>query len=896
MDTLYLVDGSNYLFRAFHALPNLTNAAGMPTGAIYGVVNMLKRLQTEYQPEYAAVVFDAKGGSFRNDLYPEYKANRSEMPEDLVPQIAKLHPLIEALGFTLLCESGVEADDVIGTLASQADAAGMQVRIFTGDKDMAQLVNDRVWMVDTMKEVNLDPQGVFAKFGVKPTQIIDYLTLMGDKVDNIPGVPKVGPKTAAKWLGQYDNLDALLNHADEIKGKVGENLREALPQLPLSRELVTIRCDVDLPYLPEQLSLAAADTERLVDFYADLGFKTWLAEMLEQSGETEAGTHVESVYHTILSLEDWALWRERLETANTFAFDTETDSLDALNARIVGVSFALDCGEAAYLPLRHSYIGVPIQLDMTQILAELKPILENPKIAKLGQNLKYDAHVLLNHGIELRGIAEDTLLASYVLDSNGRHDLDTLALKYLSRRLISYEDVAGKGKQQIPFAQVALEQAVPYAAEDAEVCVCLNQSLQQQLEKTPHLQRVYRELEMPLLPVILKMERRGVLVDVEKLQQQSTELGDQIQQLEQQAYEVAGEKFNLGSPKQLQAILFEKLELPVLKKTPKGQPSTAESVLQNLADEYELPRIIMQHRSLSKLKSTYTDSLPLQVNQKTGRIHSNYHQAVTATGRLSSSDPNLQNIPIRSAEGRKIRQAFIAPEGYVLLAADYSQVELRIMAQLSGDAGLLGAFERGEDVHSTTAAEIFDVALSEVTREQRRSAKAINFGLIYGMSAFGLAKQLKIERKLAQDYIDRYFARYPAVKDYMESIKTLAAEQGFVETAFGRRLYLNDINASNHQRRQYAERTAINAPMQGTAADLIKRAMIAIDTRLQTLDLDLHLIMQVHDELVFEVKQAELEAATTLIQTLMSDAGAGILDKVELTTEVGSGQHWDAAH
>jgi len=896
MDTLYLVDGSNYLFRAFHAMPGLSNNQGMPTGAIYGVINMLRRLQSEYKPRYAAIIFDAKGGSFRNDLYPEYKANRGEMPAELIPQINKLYPLIEALGFSVLSEAGVEADDVIGTLAAQAQAVDMQVRIFSGDKDMAQLVNEHVWVVDTMKALTLDPAGVKTKFGVRPNQIIDYLTLMGDKVDNVPGVPKVGTKTAAKWLAQYDNLDALLNQSEQIKGKVGENLRAASAYLPLSRELVTIRCDVDLPCVPEQLTVDAPQQGLLVDFYAELGFKTWLAETLEQSGSSKAGVHVETIYHTILSLEDWAIWLQRLQTAKIFAFDTETNSLNPLTAEIIGVSFALDCGEAAYMPLRHSYIGVPILLDFDAILNDLKPILENPQIAKLGQNLKYDAHILLNHGIQLCGIADDTLLAAYVLDSNGRHDLDTLALKYLSRRLISYSDVAGKGKQQIPFAQVALEQAAPYAAEDAEVCVCLQQILQQKLQDNSRLNAVYQQLEMPLLPILLKMERRGVLVDVAKLQAQSLELALKIQQLTTQAYELAGEEFNLASPKQLQSILFEKLELPILKKTPKGQPSTAESVLQNLAEEYELPRVIMQHRSLSKLKSTYTDSLPTQLNPKTGRIHCSYNQIVTATGRLSSSEPNLQNIPIRSEEGRKIRQAFIAPEGYMLLSADYSQVELRIMAELSGDKGLLNAFEQGEDVHSLTAAEVFDVALADVSREQRRSAKAINFGLIYGMSAFGLAKQLQIDRKTAQAYIERYFERYPAVKDYMEKTKILAAEQGYVETLLGRRLYLNDINASNHQRRQYAERTAINAPMQGTAADIIKQAMINIDKDLSDLGLDLHLIMQVHDELVFEVAIADVDAAKIWVQKQMSAAGSGILKQVELTTEVGCGHHWDAAH
>jgi len=894
MQTLYLVDGSNYLFRAYHAMPNLTNNHGMPTGAIYGVVNMLRRLMHEYQPGLAAVVFDAKGPTFREEMYPDYKGDRERMPDDLSVQIPYLHQLIQALGFPVLIESGVEADDVLGTLATQAQAAGLSVRIFSGDKDMAQLVNDDVWIIDTMHNVRLDEQGVIDKFKVKPNQIIDYLTLMGDKVDNVPGVPKVGPKTAAKWLAEYTDLDNLTENADKIKGKVGENLRDALSYLPLSRDLVTIRCQLKLDYHAEQLQLKLPEQDELLKLYQHLSFKTWMAEILE--AQQDQGLSEQPAYQTILTQTDFDTWLEKLHAAPLFAFDTETTSLDYSLANIVGVSFTVEAGEAAYIPLAHDYLGAPEQLNREAVLAQLKPLLEDPKQFKVGQNLKYDAHVLRNHGIALQGIQHDTMMASHVLDSNGRHDMDTLALKYLGRRTTHYQDIAGKGAKQKTFNQVPIEDAAPYAAEDAEVTWCLHQYLQPELAKQPQLQSVYEQLEVPLLPVLLDIEARGVQIDASLLQQQSQYLEKELIGLTDQAYDLAGQAFNLSSPKQLQQILFEKMELPILKKTPKGQPSTSESVLQELAEDHELPRLIIQHRSLAKLKSTYTDKLPKQINPKTGRIHTSYHQSGTATGRLSSSDPNLQNIPVRSELGRQIRQAFIAPAGYCLLAADYSQVELRIMAELSADPILLNAFEKNIDIHRATAAEVFNVNSEQVTTDQRRSAKAINFGLIYGMSAFGLAKQLRIGRDTAQDYIDRYFERYVGVKQYMDDIRIKAAEQGYVETAFGRRLYLLDINASNRQRRQYAERTAINAPMQGTAADVIKRAMIDLHQQLKHSKLSINMIMQVHDELVFEVAKQDKQAASKLISQTMSQAGAAVLHRVELTVEVGSGHNWDEAH
>ncbi len=892
---LVLVDGSSYLFRAYHAMPGFSNSRGQPTGTIYGVINMIRRLLKDYDPEHIAIVFDARGKTFRDDLYPEYKANRPAMPEDLAAQIEPIHAIIRAMGLPLLCVEGVEADDVIGTLAGQAAAKGMDTLISTGDKDMAQLVNEHVHLIDTMTDRYSDAAAVQEKFGVTPAQIIDYLTLVGDSSDNIPGVPKVGPKTAAKWLGQYGTLEELLAHADEIKGKVGENLRASREQIPLSKELVTIRRDVPLEVSPEDLRRGEPDREALQRLYSEYEFKSWLSELLEGNAQAGVDSGQQATRHETLFTEE-ALrdWLEKLAAAEVFALDLETTSLDYMQADIVGLSFAVRAGEAAYLPLAHDYEGAPAQLDRAAVLARLKPLLEDAAQAKLGQNLKYDMNVLARSGIELQGIAFDTMLESYVLDSTAsRHDMDTLALKYLGHQTIHYEDVAGKGAKQVRFDQVAIEKAAPYAAEDADIALRLHGKLWPQLQALPALEKVFREIEMPLLPVLSRMERHGVRLDCAMLQQQSEELAARLRQLEQEAFAMAGEEFNLGSPKQLQAILFEKLALPVLSKTPKGQPSTAESVLQELARDYPLPKLILEYRSLSKLKSTYTDKLPAQVDPDTGRVHTSYHQAVAATGRLSSSDPNLQNIPVRTAEGRRIRQAFVAEPGYRMLAADYSQIELRIMAHLSGDAGLLAAFAAGEDIHRATAAEVFGVAPETVSKDQRRSAKAINFGLIYGMSAFGLARQLDISRAEAQEYVDRYFERYPGVREYMERTREQAREQGYVETVFGRRLYLPEINARNAMRRQYAERTAINAPMQGTAADIIKRAMIAVDGQLRETGMDVRMIMQVHDELVFEVAREALAPARELIRECMS--GAADL-AVPLLVDMGVGDNWDEAH
>ncbi len=893
---LVLVDGSSYLYRAFHAMPSLTNSKGEPTGAAYGVTNMLRRLLKDYDPAHVAVVFDAKGKTFRDEMYPEYKANRPPMPDDLRSQIEPIHAIVRAMGLPLLSIEGVEADDVIGTLAKQAEEQGMKVLVSTGDKDMAQLVNEHVTLVNTMTETTMDPDGVSEKFGIPPERIIDYLALIGDTVDNVPGVPKVGPKTAVKWLQEYGSLDAIIARADEFKGKVGEYLRDSLQQLPLSKELVTIKCDVAMDLKPLQLERQASDQNALRDLFSKLEFKSWLSELLN-SGEAapvEAEqVNAESSYETVLDWQAFDAWLNKLEQAALFAFDTETTSLDYMDAMIVGVSFAVEAHRAAYVPVAHNYPGAPQQLPRSEVLEKLKPLLESDKHLKVGQNLKYDKSVLANHGIDLRGIAHDTMLESYVLDSTAtRHDMDSLALKYLGHKNISYEDVAGKGAKQIGFNEVALEQAGPYAAEDADITLRLHQTLWPQLEAIPSLAKLYRELEVPLLSILSRMERTGVLVDKAMLEQQSGELAQKMEALEKAAYDEAGEIFNLGSPKQIQAILFDKLGLPVLKKTPKGQPSTAEEVLAELALDYPLPRLILEHRSMSKLKSTYTDKLPLMISMHTGRVHTSYHQAVAATGRLSSSDPNLQNIPVRTEEGRRIRQAFIAPSGSRIVAADYSQIELRIMAHLSGDEGLLKAFAAGEDIHRATAAEVFGEALDKVSGEQRRSAKAINFGLIYGMSAFGLAKQLGIDRAAAQNYVDLYFARYPGVKAYMDNTRELAREQGYVETAFGRRLYIPDIKSSNGQRRQYAERTAINAPMQGTAADIIKRAMLTVDAWLADQP-EIHMIMQVHDELVFEVPEAKVDAVSGKIIELMSGAAAL---RVPLVVEAGSGANWDEAH
>ncbi|OOG26826.1 DNA polymerase I [Thioalkalivibrio denitrificans] len=894
---LVLVDGSSYLYRAFHALPPLTNSKGEPTGAVYGVANMLRKLLKDYEPEHVVVVFDAKGKTFRDELYPEYKATRPPMPDELVAQVEPLHELVRAMGLPMLAVPGVEADDVIATLARQGREHGLDVVISTGDKDMAQLVEPGVTLVNTMTDTKMDEAGVEEKFGVPPERIVDYLALIGDTVDNVPGVDKVGPKTAVKWLDAYGTLDGVMEHADEIKGKVGENLRAALEHLPLSRELVTVRRDVALDVSPEDLRLAEPDRETLRELLARLEFRTWLKELESGEGDVEpAGANPVSAqaYETILDEKALVAWLRRLEAADLFAFDTETTSLDYMQAEVVGVSFAVQTGEAAYVPLAHDYADAPKQLPRDETLERLKPLLESPKHRKLGHHLKYDRNVLLNHGIELGGIAHDTMLESYVLNSTAsRHDMDTLAEKYLDYRTTHYEEVAGKGAKQIPFSQVRIEDATPYAAEDADITLRLHEHLWPQLEAEPGQCRVYREIEMPLVPVLSRMERTGVKVDAERLFAQSHELAERMGQIERQAHEVAGGAFNLGSPKQIQEILFERQKLPVVRKTPKGQPSTAEDVLEQLALDYPLPRLILEHRSLSKLKSTYTDKLPERIDPDTGRVHTSYHQAVASTGRLSSSDPNLQNIPIRTEEGRRIRQAFVAPEGRQLLAADYSQIELRIMAHLSGDGGLLKAFAEGQDIHRATAAEVFGVTLGQVTGEQRRAAKAINFGLIYGMSAFGLARQLGIERGDAQDYVDRYFTRYPGVKDYMESTREQARERGYVETLFGRRLYLPDINARNGQIRAQAERVAINAPMQGTAADIIKRAMIQVDQWIRESQIPAVMILQVHDELVLEVDDDAVDDVREELCQRMS--GAAEL-KVPLVVDAGVGDNWDAAH
>jgi DNA polymerase-1 len=892
-----LVDGSSYLFRAYHALPPLTNSKGEPTGAVVGVLNMLRKLLEEYQPEHVAVIFDAPGGSFRNQLYDQYKANRPPMDEELRCQIQPLHDIIRAMGLPLLMIEGVEADDVIGTLATQATEQGMNTLISTGDKDLAQLVNDRVTLINTMSDKLTDRDGVMEKFGVTPEQIVDYLALVGDSSDNIPGVPKCGPKTAAKWLGEYGDLDNLVAHADEIKGKIGENLRASLEQLPLARELTTLKLDVDLEQTPQELKPVPADRARLRDFYSWLESKRLLESLEGEVGESpEASESPRADYQTLLTKTDFNRWLKRLKSAELFAFDTETTSLDYMQAEVVGVSFALEPGEAAYVPLAHSYPGVPQQLEREWVLTQLKPLLENASLPKVGQNLKYDMSVLVRHGIHMGGIAFDTMLESYVLDSTAtRHDMDSLAASYLGCKTIKYEEVAGKGAKQLRFDQVPLEQAAPYAAEDADITLRLHQVLWTRLERESALARLFREVEMPLVPVLSRMERTGVRIDSAMLAKQSGELAKRMHGLEQQAYEVAGRPFNLGSPKQIGQVFFEELELPVIAKTPKGAPSTAESVLQELAEQgHELPALILEHRGLSKLKSTYTDKLPEMVNPESGRVHTSYHQAVAATGRLSSSDPNLQNIPVRTDEGRRIRQAFVPEQGWRMVAADYSQIELRIMAHLSGDEALLGAFSEGLDIHRATAAEVFTGGdLEAVSSDQRRSAKAINFGLIYGMSAFGLARQLGIERSEAQSYVDLYFDRYPGVQAFMDEIRADAHDKGYVETLFGRRLYLPEINSRNGQRRAAAERTAINAPMQGTASDIIKRAMLSVDDWIRKEQPGVRMIMQVHDELVFEVREQQVEEACGQIRGFME--GAADL-QIPLLVDVGVGDNWDEAH
>ncbi len=903
-DTFILVDGSSYLFRAFHALPPLTNSKGHPTGAIHGVMAMLRKIVNDFDPKYMAVVFDAKGKTFRNDLYKEYKANRPPMDEDLRCQIEPLHNMIRAYGLPLLVVDDVEADDVIGTLSTQASQEGLKTIISTGDKDMAQLVDDNVFLINTMNSGDLmDADGVIEKFGVRPDQIIDYLTLVGDTSDNIPGVPKVGPKTAAKWIREYGSLAGVIENADKIKGKVGENLRAVLDQIPLSEKLVTIVRDVPLDLKPTDLIPEEPDKETLRSLYTELEFKTWLRELLkdedrlaesDQDEPEEANHSDQKDYETILTEEQLSNWVTKLKEADLFAFDTETTSLDYMQAEIVGVSFAIEPGKAAYVPFGHDYPGAPDQLSRETVLDTLKELLEDPDQKKVGQNLKYDKNVLTNHDIDLKGIKYDTMLESYVLDSTAtRHNMDALALKYLGINTIHFEEIAGKGKKQLTFNQIAVEEAAPYAAEDADITLQLHEKLWPKLEGQEKLQSVFEDIEMPLVPILSRIERNGVKIDQKMLLKQSQELAVRMHEIEQAAYEDAGEPFNMGSPKQIQSILFDKKKLPVISKTPKGQPSTGESVLQELALDYPLPKLILEHRSLSKLKSTYTDKLPLQIHPETGRIHTSYHQAVAATGRLSSSDPNLQNIPIRTEEGRKIRQAFIAPEGYKLLAADYSQIELRIMAHLSGDARLLEAFAEGEDIHKATAAEVFGVDLTQVNNEQRRAAKAINFGLIYGMSAFGLAKQLDVDRSAAQEYIELYFNRYPSVKKFMDETRALAHDQGYVETVFGRRLYLPEINSRNGQRRQYAERTAINAPMQGTAADIIKLAMIGVDQWLSESSIDAKMIMQVHDELVLEVAEKEVDQVKEKLEAIMTSAAEL---NVPLLVDTGVGENWDEAH
>jgi DNA polymerase-1 len=890
--TLYLVDGSSYLYRAFHALPQLSNSQGEPTGALLGVANMLKRLVNEEDPEFIAVVFDARGPTFRHELFAEYKANRPPMPRELRQQVEPILEFTRLLGLPLLQVEGVEADDVIGTLARQAEEAGLDCVISTGDKDMAQLVTDRTTLTNTMTDTDTDREGVVEKFGVRPEQIIDFLALTGDKSDNIPGVEKCGPKTAAKWLNTWDSLDGVMEHADEVGGKIGEYLRAALEQLPLSRELATIRRDLDLDYGPEDLKRGMIDEAALVEALRRNEFNSWLKEIGEGDDAREEEQPVD--YRTITTRHQLDALLGELEAAELIALDTETTSLDAMQAELVGLSFCTEPGRACYIPVAHDYAGAPEQLGRDQVLDKLKPVLEDPHRPKVGQHIKYDMNVLSLYGIAVQGVAFDTMLESYVFNSTGsRHDMDTLALKYLGRKTTKYEDICGKGVKQILFSQVDIETASQYAAEDADITLRLHFHLWPELAKIEAPASVFRDIEMPLVPVLARMEQTGVLIDGEELGRQSREMAKQIAQVEKEAHAAAEQPFNLASPKQLQEILFDKLGLPVIRKTPKGQPSTAEDVLQELAGQYELPELVLKYRSLSKLKSTYTDKLPEQINPRTGRVHTSYHQAVAATGRLSSSDPNLQNIPIRTRQGRRIREAFVAPEGWLIMACDYSQIELRIMAHLSGDEGLLKAFHEGVDVHRATAGEVFGVPYEEVGGDQRRAAKAINFGLMYGMSAFGLAKQLAIGRAEAQAYMDTYFLRYPGVQQFMEDTRQKAKDQGYVETLFGRRLYLPDIAASNMQRRQAAERAAINAPMQGTAADIIKRAMISVDGWLQAENPPVRLVMQVHDELVFEVAENALENASSEVEGRM--AAAAELD-VPLVVDTGSGKDWDTAH
>ena len=924
---LVLVDGSSYLYRAFHAFPPLTNSAGEPTGAMYGVLNMLKSLISQVQPSHIAVVFDAKGKTFRDEMFEQYKSHRPPMPDDLRKQIQPLHDIIRALGIPLLVIEGVEADDVIGTLAVAASKANQKVLISTGDKDMAQLVDDNIMLINTMNNTLLDREAVIEKYGIPPELIIDYLALMGDSADNIPGVAGVGEKTALgllQGIGSmaeiYANLDKVAELPIRGAKKLGDKLLAEKEMADLSYRLATIKTDVALDITPEQLTLGASNNDQLTEYFGRYEFKRWLNEVmngadsitnnneqptkinhyqatpaLAQDNSDEALPAIQidrSRYETLLTEADLNRWVEKLKQAKLFALDTETDNLDYMAANLVGISFALENGEAAYLPLQLDYLGAPKTLEKTTALTLLKPILENPTIQKVGQNFKYDLTIFARNGIDVQGVAFDTMLESYVLNSTGRHNMDGLAKRYLGHQTISFEEIAGKGKNQLTFNQIPLEQAAEYAAEDADVTMKLQQVLWEKLSKEPTLEQLFKEMELPLLGVLSRMERRGVLIDSDALFLQSNEIANRLSELEEQAYVLAGQPFNLASTKQLQEILFDKLGLPVIQKTPKGAPSTNEEVLEELAFSHELPKVLVEHRGLSKLKSTYTDKLPQMVNPQTGRVHTSYHQAVTATGRLSSSDPNLQNIPIRNEEGRRIRQAFIAREGFTVVAADYSQIELRIMAHLSQDQGLINAFTQGKDIHRSTAAEIFGVTLDEVTSEQRRNAKAINFGLIYGMSAFGLSRQLGIGRADAQSYMDLYFKRYPGVQTFMYDIREKAKAQGYVETLFGRRLYLPDLNSSNGMRRKAAERVAINAPMQGTAADIIKRAMIQLDQKLQN-DPDIAMIMQVHDELVFEVRSEKVAFYSDLIKTQMESAADLV---VPLIVDVGRGTNWDEAH
>jgi DNA polymerase-1 len=888
---LVLIDGSSYFYRAFHALPPLTNSKGQPTGAVYGVLNMIRKLQKDEQPDYIAVVFDTPGKTFRDALYPDYKATRSPTPDELSVQYQPLIDTLTAMGIPLLAVEGVEADDVIGTLAKQATVLGLTTLISTGDKDFAQLVDEQVTLVNTMSNQRYDIQAVKEKFGVGPELIIDYLALIGDKVDNVPGVDNVGPKTAVKWLEQYGNLQAILDNAEEFKGKVGENLRASLHYLPLSKQLVTIKTDCELTLTPLQLIKREPDREALQKAFSELEFKTWLDELLKQNPTLSTEQHH---YETILTDTDLQRWIEKIKKKGTFAFDTETTSLDYMNARLVGVSFAVEAGHAAYVPFGHDYPEAPTQLSESQVLTALQPLLEDSHLKKIGQHMKYDMNVLRQYDIELQGLMFDTMLESYILNSAAsRHDLESLALKYLGRNTIAFETVAGKGAKQKTFNEVTLEPAAEYAAEDADITLQLHQNLWPQIQEQASLQTVFETIELPLVQVLSHMETTGVLIDTERLRTQSQELSNQLDTLQHEIFSIAGTEFNISSPKQLQEILFDKLQLPCTQKTPTGQPSTAESVLEELAHDYPMPRLILDYRSVSKLKSTYTDALPQQINARTGRVHTSYNQAVTATGRLSSTHPNLQNIPVRTAEGRRIRQAFIAAPGHQLISSDYSQIELRIMAHLSDDPALLKAFANGDDIHRATAAEVLGVPMSEVTDDQRRSAKAINFGLIYGMSAFGLARQIGCDRTTAQAYMDTYFHRYPGVKQYMETTRQKAHHQGYVETIFGRRLYLPEINTRNMMRQRAAERAAINAPLQGSAADIIKLAMIKLFNELEKNHPRAKLIMQVHDELVCEVPNEEVASVTATIQDVMTHV---VTLKVPMSVAIGAGLNWDEAH